>query len=81
MNIKFKEYNCEEDGKVVEEGVFLYDGDIITESEAHLIIKEWGAEMNNRIFSNEAPCLFLPKNKAELLFSKWFPYLIKTYKE
>ena len=55
MNIMAKEYSFEEDGQQVE-GVFIYDRDIITENEAHLIINEYGAEMNNRVFNDDAPC-------------------------
>lgn len=76
MNIMAKEYSFEEDGRQVE-GVFIYDRDIITENEAHLIINEYGAEMNNRVFNDDAPCLFLPKGKLKLLFT----YLINMYKE
>lgn len=58
------------DGKIVE-GTFFYDADILDDETVNKIIQVNGIDMNNKIFTSEAPCFFLPKAQADLLRNVW----------
>ena len=74
MTIVIKEFEFKsEDNKKVIEGAFFYDEDVISEDDAEKIILDYGCDMNNSIFSKDAPCFFLPKAQADMLRHSWIP--------
>lgn len=81
MHLVVKDFVFEDEfGKDVE-GVFFFDEDVINEKEAEQIIYEHGPFLNNRVFSQEAPCFFLPKAQADMLRHIWVPHIKEEHKE
>ena len=71
MKIMARDYVFERRGEVLTEGTFFYDADVLNKQMVDHAIRALGLTMDNSGLTQDAPCFFLPKAKADLLRASW----------